>query len=889
MLDKSISLKPFWSLSAPETIKELQTSETGLTALSAGERLKIFGQNIIERRRRITGPQIFFRQLKNPLIFILLVAGGITLSLADYADAIFILGAALVNAGLGFYQENKAKNALEHLTSYITRRTRVYRDGIEIEIDTDSVVPGDVIRLIQGDRVPADARLLHENDLLLDQSILTGESLPAGKKLGAVSATADVPDRDCMVFSGTLVAQGFALAIVTATDQLTELGKIAKAVAEPERESTPLQRAIGKFSLGASIFVCALSIGVFFLARLQGTPALEAFLIGVAILVAAVPEGLPIVMTVIQAIGVQRLAKKNGIIRKLSAAETLGSTSIILTDKTGTLTQAKMSLSRLKIFAENLAPGVDPEEFLLHTALLDVDASVENPKDDPSVWRVIGKPLETAIVKEAVAYGVLYPMLKEGRRAIHILPFNSKNKFSAATYRMDLPIFERHLGKSKPHVLSLMGAPEALLKFSPLSDDRKAEIMKEVNAMADEGDRVIGVALKEINDINDFSFNDHKHLHGLTFLGTISLHDPLRPDVADAVARVRSAGVRIIIVTGDHAGTARAICRQIGLNSEPEHIVSGTDLDRLDDKELLKKLQHLTVIARVSPEGKLRVAKLLQSAGEVVAMTGDGVNDAPALSAADIGIAMGTGTDVAKDVADLVLLDDDFGTIVEAIYEGRRIVANIRKALVYLTSSILNEVFLIGGALVMGLALPINPLQILWVNFFTDSFPGIALAFEKGVDGDGHRPSYIQKGIFTGEMKTLLGISSIISSILLLGLYVWLLRNNFDPAIARTFTFGAFGTYTLFLIFSVRSLHTSVFRFNPFSNPPVFFSALFGFALTLSAIYLPFLQNLFHTVSLPAVGIAGILTFGLFNIILVEIIKYIFNRKQLKTSVVHLA
>lgn len=873
---KEILEKKFWSLSGDETLSTLETSESGLSDEEARRRLKIFGKNAITSGPSLTRLSIFISQFKNPLIFVLLIAGGITVALKDYHDAGFIFGAAFINAFLGFYQENKAERALEDLKTYVTQRVRVRRDGRESEIESVDLVPGDVVHLLPGVRVPADARLIYVNDVLVDQAILTGESAAVEKKTQADPVSAVVADRDSMVFSGTTIVSGVAEAVVVATDEYTELGKIARLVTATEREITPLQQSIGRFSVVASAFFLLLSVAMFFIARGSGLSLLEAFLISVAVLVAAVPEGLPIVMTVILAIGVQRLARKNGVVRRLSAAETLGSTTVIMTDKTGTLTQAKMSVETVQSYG-----GDEVTDFMVYTALLNADVVIENPHDDSAAWRIVGRPIDVAIVQAAAGRGLFAADLKEGKRAVHILPFNSKNKFAATVHPVSSR-FTEHVSRRDAHILSLFGAPEVLLGFTDYPQERKNLILADVERRAMAGERVVGVAYKEVENINDFSIKEHKHLSGVTFMGFIGFKDPLRPTVQYAMQQVVAAGISVVMVTGDHAATAVAVAKELGLDVSHEYaVLSGAELDAMSEEELARRVAHVKVISRVSPEGKMKVVRAFKKRGEVVAMNGDGINDAPALREADIGVAMGTGTDVAKDVADLVLLDDNFETIVAAVHEGHRILENIRKAIVYLFSTIFNEMFLIGGALLMGIAMPLNALQILWVNFFTDSFPGISLAFEDKIDKLSDRPAHVRQGIFTGPMRAFLLINSILSGALLLFTYAALIEHGVALILAKTFIFGAFGVYSLFLIFAVRSLRRSIFHYNPFSNPSLLLSFSIGFASMMVAIYVPFFQKIFGTVALPAAWLWAVIGFGVASILLIELTKLaLYHREE---------
>jgi Ca2+-transporting ATPase len=675
--------------------------------------------------------------------------------------------------------------------------------------------------------------------------------------------------------------QGFGTAVVTATDAYTQLGQIAKMVNRPQENKTPLQKALSDFATRAAGFVLVFAVILFFIASISGISLIQSFLIAVAVLVSAIPEGLPIVITIILAIGVQRLAKRKGVVRQLSAAETLGSTSVILTDKTGTLTQAKMTLAGVKIFESNstITDSARQEEFLLHTALLNVDVVIENPTAPHSSWRLLGKPLEVALVKGAAEKNIHFPSLKEGKQVLHVLPFNSLNKFSASVYRMPANWFTGCFKTKEPYVLSLMGAPEMLFKLSDGDAQEHERILSEIRAMANAGERVVGIAVREIDNIDEFELKNREHLKGLRFVGTVSMRDPLRPNVGKALATVESSGIKVVIVTGDHEGTATAIARELGMQIKPGNIIDGVALDEMSEIELAGRLDLLKIVSRVSPQGKMKIVKAFQARGDIVAMNGDGINDAPALKQANIGIAMGSGTDVSKDVAELVLLDDNFETIVAAVIEGRRILGNIRKAMVYMTSTILNEIVLIGGSLIIGVPIPINPLQILWINFFTDSFPGIALAFEKNLDVT-RAPARTKGGVFNSEMKFLIVINGTISSLLLYAAYDLLLRMGFDPSIVRSFTYAALGTYGLLMVLSIRSLRQSIFSYNPFANKALNLSVVVGIALTFVVLYVPSLQRYFDTVALPPLWVAGVFGFGIFNIFLIELTKMFFHRES---------
>ena len=867
MTQEKITLKiqerPFWALSVSQVVDDLQTDlQNGISEEEAERRLKVFGSNVIEKPQRAPWFFILLNQFKSPLILILLFAGTITLFISHYRDALFIFAAVIVNAALGFYQEYKAEKALSELTTYLKQRSRVIRGGMEREIDAANLVPGDIIRLSQGDRVPADGRLLFVNDFQVDEALLTGESLPVSKSIEPVSSDAVLGDQYPMVFAGTLVTQGMCTAVLCRTDFSTELGKIAALVADSRREETPLQTAIKKFSIWVGLFLSILTLVVFAGGIALGYSWVEMFLTSVAIAVSAVPEGLPVAMTVILAIGVQRMARRKGVIRKLIAAEALGSTTVIMTDKTGTLTMAKMALSKL------LPSHGEEEKRLLELALLNTDVLVENRNDQISEWRMSGRVLEVALVRSAALQGVSVDEAKGRVSVLNSLPFNAVNKFSVSLIHDN--------GK---HALVFLGAPDIFINHSTLDPAERKEVLEKINSLAGSGELVVGVATKEIEAKKDFSFSKDLKFTGLHFRGLITLRDPVRPSVKEAIHKVWLAGVKTVIMTGDHRGTAEAIAKEVGIEIRDDSVLDAAELHELSDGDLKKRLPAVRVISRVAPLDKMRVVKMFQEMGETVAMTGDGVNDAPSIKQADIGIAMGSGTEVARDVADLVLLDDNFETIAAAVEEGRQIMNNIRKVLVYLLSDVTNELFLIGGALVAGLPLPLNALQILWVNFFSDSFPAVAFAFEKNIDGLAQRARRGKTVLFDPLMKFLIMFIGLFTSALLFALYWFLLRVGFSEDLVRTFIFASFGSYTLFFAFSVRSLEKSIFEYPVFSNRFLLAGVGIGIFLMATAIYVPFLQTLLKTVSLPFWWVLGVVLVGVLNIAMVEFGKWFFRHK----------
>jgi len=867
----NIQNKDFWHLSFEETAQLFETDvEKGLSVQEVKDRLSAFGKNTISASKKAVGLKIFLNQLKSPLILVLIVAGIITLAISHYRDAIFIFVAVIVNSALGFYQENKAERALSEIKTYLKQRARVIRDGQEREIDAKDLVPGDIIRLAQGDRVPADARVMFVNDFQVDEAVLTGESLPVSKSADPSPESAGLSDQDCMSFAGTLVTQGVCAAIVCRTSLSTELGKIASLIATSENEKTPLQKAIINFSIHSSIALAVLTLVVFGIGILVGYSGFEMFLTSVAIAVSAIPEGLPIAMTVILAVGVERMAKRKGVVRKLVAAEALGSTTVILTDKTGTLTMAKMVMSKI-------IPFETDERRLIARALANANVLVENPNDDPESWRMNGRIMETALVRSAGLRGMTFADITAKEHVLQTLPFNAIQKFSVSLVK-----------ESGKHLLIFFGAPDILLGHSSLGAKEKEILLEQIDSLALSGERVLGVASKEVAHAESFLLKDLKLSH-LSFNGLITFRDPIRPGIKHAIGRVQGAGVKTVILTGDHRGTAMAVAKEIGMKVDEQSVLDASELSKLSEEELKARLAHLVVISRVTPFDKLRIAKLYQEMGEVVAMTGDGVNDAPSIKQADVGIAMGSGTEVAQSVADLVLLDDNFETIVAAIEEGRQILGNIRKVLVYLLSNVTDGLILIGGSLLTGLPLPLNALQILWVNFFTDSFPAVSYAFEKEPDGLTHKP--LKRGkikLFDPVMKFLILAIGLSTSILLFVIYYVLMRLDFDETVVRTFIFAAFGTYTLLVALSVRSLDRSIFSYPLFSNKYLNGGILVGLVLMAAAIYIPGLQAVFNTVALPLTWVIGVVMIGLLNIGLIEIAKWFFRSRQINSGKINI-
>lgn len=861
-----------WTRNTEALYDDLRSREQGLTDIEVVERKKEYGPNAFVRRKRTSVARLVGRQFASPLIFVLIAAAVITTILQEPVDTAVIVLAIVVNAALGFYQEYKAEDALERLVGYIKDRARVIRNGHEQEIDSSDIVPGDIVRLSFGGRVPADIRLISVNALSTDESILTGESLPVSKNVELIEESAGVAERKNMAFAGSLVVEGYGTGIVVATGQSTEIGRIAELVAGTKREPTPLQRSLAALAWAIFVGITVIVVGIFFLGISRGQPILEMLLLSVAVAVGAIPEALPVSLTVILAVGVERIAKHKGIMRSLAAAETLGSTTVIMTDKTGTLTQARMDLTSV-ISLSDITTGTTPagvnhltdvHKEILIGALISTDVVIENSQDAPDSWRFIGRPLESNIARAGGRVGIDIVDIIENRRA-SLIPFNSRYKFSVAR-------------DTKTDTVFIFGAPDILLARSTLSEGERKIVEEYIQTRSDDGKRLLGVG-RIPQGVDGIRPDD---ITSIEFVGLLALYDPVRPEAKNALTRIRSYGARVVMVTGDLPGTARAIAAELDWSVSPEQIMTGAELATLSDEALDARLNDIEIFARVTPEDKLRIGKRYQARGEVVAMTGDGVNDAPSLKVADIGIALGSGSDVAQGVADLVILDDNFDTIVRSIEEGRRIIANIRKTFVYLMSSSLDEVILIGGGLIVGLPLPLTALQIIWVNFFTGSFPALSFAFDKGVSTT-ERVS--RGGIFDREVRVLTIAVSVITSLALFLFYWFMVSQGFDEDIARSILFACFASYILIIAFSFKNLTASIFTYSLTDNKPLLVSVVGAGLLLVVSFWVPALRDILGIVPIPFTMLWILPVWLIANVGLVEIVKKVFRNKPLRSMV----
>ena len=850
-----------------EVLSAFSTDETkGLTSAQVAENVQKYGPNKLEEKKKKGILARFMEQFKDVMIIILLIAAAISLGVAIYdgisknhfdpvemVEPFLILAIVLINAIMGVAQESKAEKALDALKNMSAPHARVIRDGVEKIIMSADLVPGDIIKLEAGDFVPADARLIKSVNLKSEESALTGESVPSEKFADAeVKEKAPIGDRTNMVFSGCSITYGTAVAVVTATGMQTEMGKIAGILANEEESKTPLQEKLAKLGsmLGVLVLgICAIMFGVQVVRDIIGKPfsvevIMEAFMSAISLAVSAIPEGLPAVVTIVLSIGVQRMVKRNAIIRRLPAVETLGSSSVICSDKTGTLTQNRMTLVKTYVDGSEIidfngqAEGETLKMLCYGSLCSDGKVVFEDGAE-----KHIGDPTETAIVLAAHKAGGVQDELNAQSPRVGELPFDSDRKLMTTVNMIN----------GKP-VAIVKGAFDVIAKRTVKGDVEKARVA--CDEMSSNALRVLAVAYKELDEVPaNPSFEELEN--ELTFIGLVGMIDPPRPECKVAVATCRKAGIKPVMITGDHIVTATAIAKELGIYVDGDKAITGAELDEMSDEELDKEVRNISVYARVSPENKIRIVKAWQKKGEVVSMTGDGVNDAPALKAADIGCAMGiTGTDVAKGAADMTLTDDNFATIVEAVKEGRGIFENIKKVVGFLLSTNLAEVLVVFISTVIlgfvaGLGNPFVPIQLLWINLVTDSLPAIALGME-AVDSDimDKKPKAKDESLFAHGLGLKIALNGILLTVTTLTAYLlgFYLTNGSHEA-GSTMAFMVLAMSQLVQALNMRSSH-SLFKVGFFSNKTMNISLLVCTALTAFVLFVPGVVGVFEMVAL---------------------------------------
>ena len=825
----------YFSSKAEQVLQSLQTDPAqGLSAAEAARRLEQHGANVLREKKKKTNLQRFLDQFKDVMILILIAAAIVSFVIAcvegnpgEFFEPALILLIVILNAVMGMLQESKAEKALDALKSMSAPHARVLRDGTEQIIDAASLVPGDIIRLEAGDFVPADARLLHSAGLKSEESALTGESVPSEKDAQEpVAADAALGDRVNMVFSGCSVTYGTAIAVVTATGMQTEMGKIAGLLSGEEETQTPLQKklaSLGKILGFVALGACAI---IFVVGLLNGIDVLEIFMTSVSLAVSAIPEGLPAIVTIVLSIGVQRMVKKNAIIRRLPAVETLGSASVICSDKTGTLTQNRMTLQKAYLdgAAEIIDSGDAAARTLVRTAALCCDGAVTFEADGTVTH--IGDPTETAIVFAAHQFGDTKETLGAAFPRLAELPFDSDRK------RMSVVV--EHDGRK---LAIVKGAFDGIAPLCTAGDTERA---RQVNdEMSRKALRVLAVAVREIYALPEVLAPETLE-KDLTFLGLVGMIDPPREEARDAVAVCREAGIRPVMITGDHVVTASAIAKNLGILQDGDRAITGAELDAMSETELDAAVEQISVYARVSPENKIRIVKAWQKKNKVVAMTGDGVNDAPALKAADIGCAMGiTGTDVAKGAADMTLTDDNFATIVDAVREGRGIYANIRKVVGFLLGTNIGEVITVFAAMLLWHRSPLLSMQLLWINLVTDSLPAIALGMEEVEPGVmRQKPKPKDEGIFAHGLGVRVVLQGLMFGILSLAAFWIGWQSTGDLAGGQTLAFMTLALSQVVQAFNMRS-DRSLFKMGFFTNRRLNLACLLSVVLVALVLFTP--------------------------------------------------
>ncbi len=892
-----MSSEELWhALKADEALNKLNTSKAGLTSAEAAERLNKYGFNQLVAAKKSSPLKIFLAQFKSVLIIILIAAALISFATGHQFDAIIILIIVVLSSVLGFVQEFRAEKALEALTKMLVPTATVIRDGREVQVPAKEIVPGDILVLKEGDKVAADARIVEANNLHVNEAPLTGESIPVEKGTENVAKDAAILDKKNMVFSGTEVTCGKAKALVVMVGMNTEFGKIAGQVAAVEKKETPLERRTNELGKWLGVAALAVSITVIILGVARGEDLLKMFLFGIALAVAAVPEALPAIVTGSLAIGMYKMAKRNALVRKMPAVETLGSTTVICSDKTGTLTKGEMTVRKIYVANDTIdvgGAGYSPEgkfdaknnqttqnecfNLLMKGSLLCNDADVVLEKDK---WVVKGDPTEGALVVAALKAGVQKEKVRSSYQRINEFPFSSDRKRMTTIHTQQLQADGKNL-------LFMKGAPEIILRYCSqmcskngiegLTEQKSRRILDVNEEMAGGGLRVLGIAYKEM-PANSTSYKEETAESELVFLGLMGMMDPPRKEVMEAVKLCRQIKIKPVMITGDHKLTALAVAKELGIYQEGDEVLTGEDLERLSQEDFEEKVRNVSVYARVSPLHKLKIVEAWKKKGEVVAMTGDGVNDAPALKKSDIGIAMGiTGTEVTKESADLVLADDNFATIVNAVEMGRWTYDNIKKYLTYLLQANLVEIIILSFAVLAGFPLPLIPVQILYINLATDGLPAIALGLSPPEPDVMKRPPRNPKEtIFTKDVKVFLLRAILIETPLL----IWVFTSSLPlgEEIARTRLFLVLVFFELVLALSCRSLKYNITKAKP--HKLLIGTILWEIGLIALILTVPFLRDSF---GLAPIGmyevllIAGLSALVLFTI---ELTKWLLHHRD---------
>ena len=883
-MSKEQSKALFYTQGEEEVLKSLDTSIDGLSTAQAKERLDAYGYNELDEGEKRSLLSKFIDQFKDLMIIILLVAAAlsvITEGMHGLTDACIILAVVVLNAAFGVYQEGQAEAAIEALKNMSSPLARVRRDGNVVEIDSRELVPGDIVLLEAGDVVPADMRLLEAASLKIEEAALTGESVPVEKDVTeTVEAEAGIGDRVNMGYQNSNVTYGRGTGVVTNTGMYTEVGKIADMLANADESQTPLKQSLEQLSKTLTYLIIAIALVTFLVSVfIRGEQPLEGLMVAVALAVAAIPEGLPAIVTILLSLGTTTLAKRNSIVRKLPAVETLGSTEIIASDKTGTLTMNQMTVE--KVYTNGQLQSAATELSADNTTLRIMNFA-NDTKVDPD-GKLIGDPTETALVQFGLDHNFDVRDVLKSEPRVAELPFDSDRKLMSTI----------HKEADGTYFVAVKGAPDQLLKrvtrieingeVRPITDEDKQAILATNKDLAKQALRVLMMAYKTTNDIP--TLESEVVESDLIFSGLVGMIDPERPGAAEAVRVAKEAGIRPIMITGDHQDTAEAIAKRLGIidpNDTEDHVFTGAELNELSDEEFQKVFKQYSVYARVSPEHKVRIVKAWQNDGKVVAMTGDGVNDAPSLKTADIGIGMGiTGTEVSKGASDMVLADDNFATIIVAVEEGRKVFSNIQKSIQYLLSANMAEVFIIFFATLFGWDV-LQPVHLLWINLVTDTLPAIALGVEPAEPGImTHKPRGRQSNFFDGGVFGAIMYQGVFQTILVLAVYGWGLvfpEHHTQAEIhadALTMAFATLGLIQLLHAFNVKSVYQSVFKVGLFRNKTFNWAIPVAFVLLMATIVVPGFNNLFHVSHLSLTQWLSVIVGSFLIVVLVELVKAI--------------
>ncbi len=822
-------------------------------------RRELYGENKISKSKKFSLLKLFLNQFNSPLIYILVIATIVTFVMKEYLDSLVIFISVFVNAIFGFFEEMKVSKVFNKLSSVLKTTATTIRDGKKKEIFQEDLVMGDLVLLKAGDKVPADGRLVYSENLQISEAVLTGESKASQKKIRKISKNTQLADRDNMVYMGGLVESGKGFFLVTSVGKTSEVGNIADMLREVKELKSPLQKKIAKLGkfIGLTILVL---VGILFLGGiLRGDNHLKTFEAAIAIAVGGIPESLPIVVTVILAVGMERLLRKKGLVRKMNAVETLGSASIICLDKTKTLTQGRMKVEKLES---------DDKKMAIKIGVICNEAYAENPMEKPKNWSIKGSPTDKALFLMGENKNLFKNSFKDEYREIIKYSFDFHYKIQASLIKENEKFF-----------IYVTGAPEKVIERSKNKDSWH----KKSEKLAGEGLRVIALAYREIKNPPKNSKDLLKECEKLKLIGVAGFKDPLRDGIRNAIEKSRRSGIEPIIITGDQSKTALFIAQEAGIQVDANQVLKGCDLDRMSDSQLRKTVHNFKIYVRAEPRHKIRIVTAWQKNDRVVAMVGDGVNDAPAIKQADIGIAVGSGTEIAKQASDLILLNDSFDIIVEAVAEGRTILNNLRKSIAYVLSDSFASIIVVGMAkVVFGWPLPILPAQILWNNLIEDTFPTIAYAFEppeKGIMKK--KPGDFKNELLTKEMKVLIFLVGAIEQFIILFIF-WILfiKMNWDLDYVRTLMFGFFALDTGFIIYSFKDLDKNIWQIDLLNNRWLNVASVFVILAFLATIYVPFLQLLIKTVPIDFKGWMILTGVIVLNIFLVEITKYIFIVKR---------